>query len=845
MSEQPRTKSVSITPAALGSGAGVTASTSEGWESTINAGAIPKLFLSGGSGGGTTPEPKGSVTDRPYFSEIANVFKTTPVLSAFYSAGESYKSTNPNEVSKLQELTRTTPILESVYKGGNVFELKSDYENMATSKGKELEPMLSDYNSKLDAYNSNVASYSKQLDEYNKSPTQSVFENLQSQKASLDTSKSNLDMLKSGIDSQMIDVKSSEQRYQQAASDITGNVNQSELITYGIGSAIGELGKAYESGIVSPTRSITTPLGIVGQVITGVISVPSQVATIGQSTLIGGETIIRSSENLPGLATAGLAMQGKGMYELGTTRPGELIGSLVGMYVLGSVVSAVGGKTIGLVRTRGQEYVPIENIGYTSEGRYPLNPIQSESALMRSFSEGKLYPTPKTMAEGGAVPYLHGEGGVPLARLPNAASGETTLWTALESSSRARGISVGEAYRLSTSGGSEVTGLYGAPIAESYFAKVGGAIPQMVGFKLPGTPTIYSTITQGLEALPKTIRESLPRDASGKITAGGWETVNRYVQTRSAEVPSGQGYMPMIKAEYEAIIPDNTIIEVTGRNYYTKLGGFGESHFLGTRVPIVEQTAIGFEPGQISTTPTKNLGGSYKPTPVINLMYPAPSATSASIVSVQSQMGISSASSSKTNPVSTARSISNPIETVGYQSRSNSYADQLSGGFGSSGNSLKSSGSPRSYSDALSYKTSEPSWVSDAPTSSPYSSAASSIRSPVSPSSTTPPSSSIVYDITSPIPPPTTLPQYSTMPPSYTPPPTYTPPPSYKPPITPQYPVIPPIPIPPLSPFGGDGGGILPREKKGGRRKFVDQFLYGQGIAGRMFGYVSPIRFKK
>jgi hypothetical protein len=841
----PGVATIKTTSGVLGSGAGVTASTSEGWESAINAGAMPKPFLSGGSGGGTTPEPKGSVTDRPYFSEIANVFKTTPVLSAFYSAGESYKSTNPNEVSKLQELTRTTPILESVYKGGNVFELKSDYENMATSKGKELEPMLSDYNSKLDAYNSNVASYSKQLDEYNKSPTQSVFENLQSQKASLDTSKSNLDMLKSGIDSQMIDVKSSEQRYQQAASDITGNVNQSELITYGIGSAIGELGKAYESGIVSPTRSITTPLGIVGQVITGVISVPSQVATIGQSTLIGGETIIRSSENLPGLATAGLAMQGKGMYELGTTRPGELIGSLVGMYVLGSVVSAVGGKTIGLVRTRGQEYVPIENIGYTSEGRYPLNPIQSESALMRSFSEGKLYPTPKTMAEGGAVPYLHGEGGVPLARLPNAASGETTLWTALESSSRARGISVGEAYRLSTSGGSEVTGLYGAPIAESYFAKVGGAIPQMVGFKLPGTPTIYSTITQGLEALPKTIRESLPRDASGKITAGGWETVNRYVQTRSAEVPSGQGYMPMIKAEYEAIIPDNTIIEVTGRNYYTKLGGFGESHFLGTRVPIVEQTAIGFEPGQISTTPTKNLGGSYKPTPVINLMYPAPSATSASIVSVQSQMGISSASSSKTNPVSTARSISNPIETVGYQSRSNSYADQLSGGFGSSGNSLKSSGSPRSYSDALSYKTSEPSWVSDAPTSSPYSSAASSIRSPVSPSSTTPPSSSIVYDITSPIPPPTTLPQYSTMPPSYTPPPTYTPPPSYKPPITPQYPVIPPIPIPPLSPFGGDGGGILPREKKGGRRKFVDQFLYGQGIAGRMFGYVSPIRFKK
>lgn len=61
--------------------------------------------------------------------------------------------------------------------------------------------------------------------------------------------------------------------------------------------------------------------------------------------------------------------------------------------------------------------------------------------------------------------------------------------------------------------------------------------------------------------------------------------------------------MPLLKPEYEAVLPDLSVIEVTGRQYYTKLGGFGQSHFLGEKVPIVEQRAIGYQPDVLLPQP--------------------------------------------------------------------------------------------------------------------------------------------------------------------------------------------------------------------------------------------------
>jgi hypothetical protein len=742
-----------------------------------------------------------------YFTDVGYSIKNTIGLGMIYSLGESI---SPSTKSDINRFVSTAPILSSVFAGGNVFELKSDYERIASSTEKSIAPLTTEYSSKLGVYNKQLEEYNVAIDAYNKNPTASEYTRLSNMEIPLSLQKSSLDKLKNQIDFKLTPSNSAEQKYNAAAGALTGNINQSDLITYGIGKGISDIGTGYQNIIEQPSRKFLSGFGIVGEFGAGVISIPTQLTFMGQSALVGGETIIRNAQSLPGLATAGLAMQAKGTYEMATTKPAELAGTLVGMYVIGSVGGMAVERTVGIVRTRGQTYVPIEDIGYTARGRYPLNPVQSESQLARSFSEGRLYPAPRQMAEGGTVPYLHGEGGVPVARLPNAHPGESVMWTALESSSRARGIGVGEAYRLVTSGGSEVRGLYGAPIAESYFAKVGSAIPQMIGFKLPGTPTIYSTVVEGLESIPRGLRESLPRNSAGKITESGWEGVNRYIQTRSAEAPSGQGYMPMLKAEYEAIIPDNTVLEVTGRNYYTKLGGFGESHFMGTRVPIIEQRSIGFEPGLLqTTTPAKNLGESYTPRPIINLMSSAPSITASSSVITLSGRGTSSADLSTASSSNIVSSIITPKENTGYQSRSNSYSKQLSGDFGSSKNALSSSISPILYSGAISYKASVISQISGLTSITPY-------------------QSTILPPIKSGYQPPTSPPPYI---PPYTPP-VYTP--GRTPPITPNTPTpqVPPIiPLIPGLPLLPSGGSSSPFGRKR-RYNFMEVFNMGLDIGG-------------
>jgi hypothetical protein len=602
--------------------------------------------------GTTEPGAAGSpvITQQPsYFSEVENWIKGAPILGAVYSFGQSIPSETKQQ---LQSFAQTTPGLESVYKGGTIFELKSDTERAVAEKTKAIEPLVTSYESGISAYSSDLGTYNiekagyesqlsvyeQRVAAYEKNKTQPEYtallgleSGLKSKQASLETMQSALNIKYTGLEQQrtkleayQTDITKIQEPYAKAASEITGGIDQKGLVTYGLGSWFGGVATGYESTIEAPIKSAVSGWGIPGEFISGVADVPRQIAFMGQAGSIGGETIVRSLPTVPGIAAAGTAMQLKGTYEMATTKPAELAGSLAGMFILGSVAKAGVTKVTGAYRTAGMEYVPIERIGYGPEGRYPLNPAQSETALARSFAEGKLYPAPREMAEGGPVPYLHGEGGVPVARLPNAPAGQTTLWTALESSSRARGVGVGEAYVLRTSGGSEVQGLYGAPIVESYFAKVGGVIPRMVGFELPfRTPTIYSTAVEGVEAIPRTVRET--------ARTGDYSQVNVYIQGRSAAVPSGQAYMPLLKPEYEAIVPDLSVIEITGRQYYTKLGGFGQSHFLGEKVPIIEQRSIGFQPEVTQPQPRiKNVG----PTrtdyysgnkPLINLAY-SPSA---------------------------------------------------------------------------------------------------------------------------------------------------------------------------------------------------------------------------
>lgn len=370
--------------------------------------------------------------------------------------------------------------------------------------------------------------------------------------------------------------------YQRLAGSFVGTEKTENMVTYPIAKPFLDVGEAYREGVTKPVESVIGK-GVIQSAVMGIVDVPGSIPdTIGM-TIVGGERTVKNIPNFPGLAASGVAMAADAAFR----DPVRFAAALAGTYGLFRGTGIVTQKGIGLVRTRGMEYVPLENIGYGPEGRYPLNPTQSETMLARSFREGILYPEPVTMAEGGPVPYLHGKAGIPAARLPNAQPGDVTLWTALESSSRTRGVPVGDAYALETSGGSEVRGMYAAPILESYFLKAGNK-PQMIGFDLPfKTPTAYSTVVQGVEAVPKSVRRT--------AATGDWTRVNEYITQRSQTVPAGQAFMPLMKAEYEAVVPDFTALEITGRNYYTKVGGIGESHFLGTRIPIVEQRAIGFD----------------------------------------------------------------------------------------------------------------------------------------------------------------------------------------------------------------------------------------------------------
>jgi hypothetical protein len=528
-----------------------------------------------------------------------------------YQIGSSIpKSTTEN----LRDFLISAPIFGSVYRGGNVFELKSEYERTAQLTQSAVTPLVSKYQSDVAKYESNLKAYNDKMAEYNQNKTDIGYRELTSMQNSLQQQKSQLDIQKEQIDARISRATSAENRYNIAAGELTGNVNQKNLITYGAGSFIGDIGKGYSESVEKPVGSITKPLGSVGEFITGVFTTPSQIALIGQAGLIGGETIVRNIQEAPGIATAGLAMQAKGTYELSQTNPAGLLGTIAGIALVTGGVRAIGSKGVGMVRTSGMEYVPVESVGYDVNQGFAIG-SPTESGLVRSFQQGTLSPLPQRMSIAAEVPYVPGVAGRPYARLPNAAPNDIILWTGHESNALTRGVNVGEAIHLTTPGTSEVSGIYGASALMSYFTKAGGQIPKVIGLDLPlKTPTVYSTVVSDIEAVPKGI--------SRQAISGDYGPMNRYIQAEATARPGGQAFLPMAKAEYEAVIPTGSVIEITGRTYYTKLGGFGESHFLGTRVPIVEQAVIGFEPSEaaIPGVMQKGSGISYmEPKPIISL----------------------------------------------------------------------------------------------------------------------------------------------------------------------------------------------------------------------------------
>jgi hypothetical protein len=230
----------------------------------------------------------------------------------------------------------------------NATKMQEGYDNLLTQQ-KNIESESALYNKNLEAYKvnpttegynslisqqknlqSSIDTYSKNVDVFNKqtvAPTQKEYENLLTQQKDLDIQQGKISALQGQIDT-------AESHYQKSTLPLTGGVDQTKLVTYGVGSAIGDVGKWYNENIETPLNKGVSGWGIPGQIISGLAETPEMVTQLGQSALVGGETILRNPAAFAGLATAGLAMQAGGMYQSATTNPAKFAGSLAGQYLL-------------------------------------------------------------------------------------------------------------------------------------------------------------------------------------------------------------------------------------------------------------------------------------------------------------------------------------------------------------------------------------------------------------------------------------------------------------------------------------------------------------------------------
>ncbi len=193
-------------------------------------------------------------------------------------------------------------------------------------------------------------------------------------------------------------------------------------------------------------------------------------------------------------------------------------------------------KTQGLIRTFRGEKIPIEKIGVTPE-TIPLSSKITESSLRKSFKEGTLYPKPSNIKEYPKSSFL-----------PKEDKSLSYMWHATS-----KGF--GETGKVEK-GTSEVHGLYGAPVLESYFLKV------KPSYSLSGETSLFEFKS------PSAIR----------LNIKGFEKLG---ETRKL----GYAQMPFMKPEYEAVLTPETMLIRERTGYYTKVRG--------TRVPIQQYRAAG------------------------------------------------------------------------------------------------------------------------------------------------------------------------------------------------------------------------------------------------------------
>lgn len=231
---------------------------------------------------------------------------------------------------------------------------------------------------------------------------------------------------------------------------------------------------------------------------------------------------------------------------------------------IGGFAGYTGATRLGdYLATRGKTYVPFSDIAVPG---IPLSRTAqdiTEESIKQSFRENTFRPKPASFAQTDEYPTI------PLsAKLPNTPENTITTWHGTDRRDVFSGNEV-----IVSSGSSELPGMYVAPVGLSYFSRVSPPPKlSLVSSRIPkaGDPALVYTTVRDIDVIPTDIRMD-PKLRSDFI--------------QNNVVPNTI-YAPLIKREYEAVIPPNTRLVRLDSKYYTVKDN--------RKIPIYEFNADGF-----------------------------------------------------------------------------------------------------------------------------------------------------------------------------------------------------------------------------------------------------------
>jgi len=584
-------------------------------------GTGPDVEFAGPAPFKSTPTPYQPVTREDVIGTAINSAMSamvgSPTTKATYDIGRTIYGGIEQFASPVRQNILEGLALYTYKKGVDVEQEKLSASGYDT-RIKGYESGVADYTSALGSYQQKVSSYETKLQEYESKrqtagydEATKMYSSLEREQAGILGLQSDLTSRKSALDIQYKSLasergalESSQRQYSEKAAAFVGSAKYEELTFTPVAQPFISAGEGYGKYVTEPFSKFLSPLDYtvaspLKSAALGFVGVPGGlVSTVGMG-ISGGERAIGKPQNLPGLAAAGLVMQGEEIVK----DPVRSAAALAGTYLFFEAGGAATTKVRGVTRTFGKDYLPIEPIGYEPNVGIPLAPRgTTRGQMLQSFEQRTLIPSPERSSLMEQVPYVPRDTG-----LPSDIAGGKYMWTAWTRSPESlipviQRVGGSREYTLAPYApeGSELSGMYGSSVLQTYFSKIGGQAPESIGFTFGlKTPTAVRTRVVGFDFVPMSVSESV-----GVARAGGAATAEAYAQMESfvsANVQPGRAYFPMTKVEYEAVLQGRNVISVGQSRYYTKVGGFGESHFLGTRIPIVEQEAIARFGGPLPT----------------------------------------------------------------------------------------------------------------------------------------------------------------------------------------------------------------------------------------------------